>query len=320
MRKVLLTFSFVLTAWVGISPAFAATLNFSTGGEGGAYHGVYGKAINDKAQAAGLSIKEMLSAGSVENLDRLVAGSATFVLSQGDVAGARTIEDSDFGDAYINLADIGMESLICAVRKDGRVPTFDVLNDDEPPTGGKFVISAGPNASGTYFTVENLRSHLKNFGRNTEMVQVQEGKVYNETAELGRLRSGKRDVVCKVTTPDPLAGEGFVYDVTHDPSFQILQIKDPGIVDAIRDKKGRKVYLIAETVVEGNTLTVWLGQGTKITTLVTPVAVWAAVDSMDAKTLKTLQGVVKSPDLLPANSPQGLAAKLFRDARAKTGL
>ena len=143
----------------------------------------------------------------------------------------------------------------------------------------------------------------------------EKGREYGVARELSRLRSGKRDLVCMVLTPDPLATEGFIALVNQDKQLSWLTI-DSSAVEGIKDKKGNQAYTSADATIGGNRLMVWIGKGDLVRVPHTPVSVYVNLESkvMTDEVMSKLTKIVQDPDLLPADTPAALAARAYRSA------
>jgi hypothetical protein len=300
------------------STASAETVRLGVGADNStsAYTNVYGPALKKEAAKVGIRI-EFVHGGSVVNLERLYNGEIDAALAQGDVAVDMAAADEEFAEAVAPLGAIGSESVLCAMKKTGRLTTWDAIVDDERPEK-PFYVSAGSEGSGTRFTVNNVRRKVPNAESATRIYEPEKSTravkpTYDVGKELARLRSGRRDLVCEVMTPDPTRDKGFVHDVYIDDQLTFLTI-DNDEVEKIRDKRGQNAYTIADATIGGNIAMVYFGKGDKVRTIHTPVSVYVNLDSIDGKTMEKLQAIVQNPDLLPPDSPAGLAALAYRSA------
>ncbi len=296
----------------------AENYTVTTGAEGLSYNRVYGTKLAEKAAEVGLQLRTVESTGSVQNLDRLEGEEVALGITQGDVYGARTDGDEYFAETVLPVGVLGIEHVMCAVSKNGRLRDFAAFIEDEGPNP-PFKVSV-PAGTGTAFTLETWMARLPNMSQNVTLVTEPEGKEYNRMKELRLVTNGKRDAVCVVTTADPLATDGFIGQVNADPQLGWLAIRDDQFgraftasLERVTDANGRPMYTVTEATVNAGTFgraALLIGSGEKITTVATPVLLVGNFDVItNQKDLERLVAVVRDDDLLGTDTAAGIARK-----------
>lgn len=283
MRKLLLSSMLLLV----ITPTlYAEEIQIGAGGATGEYTNTIVPAIDTALKKQGMSAKAVISAGSQENIDKVMSGEFQAGLSQLDVAALNMTKEKDPDENLILLGKIAPEALFCAAKKDGKIKSYaDLTDKQEQP----LKISVGGEKSGTAKTF----AYLMKLDADLKAVEFSDKE--DVDAELDRLASGRRDLVCFVMMPNP--DNARIKRVMESSDLAFINIDKPVFSKA--EVGGVKVYNIAEVPVSGGFF--GLNQK-KIKTLVT----WTGVVVNTAKTPKEVQKllreVISKPDLLPATS------------------
>lgn len=283
MKKWLLSSLIILS----LSPnVHAAEIQIGAGGASGEYTNTIVPAISEALKKQGMSAKAIVSAGSQENIDKVMSGEFQAGLSQLDVAALNMTKEKDPDENLILMGKISPEALFCAAKKDGKLKSYaDLTDKQEHP----LKISVGGEKSGTAKTFAYLMKS------DPDLKAVEFSDKEDVDAELDRLASGRRDLVCFVMMPNP--DNARIKRVMESSDLAFISIDKPVFAQA--EVGGVKVYNIAEVPVSGGFF--GLNQK-KIKTLVT----WTGIVVNTAKTpkdvQKALRDVVNKPDLLPATS------------------
>lgn len=283
MKKWLLSSLIVLS----ISPnLYAAEIQIGAGGASGEYTNTIVPAISEALKKQGMSAKAVISAGSQENIDKVMSGEFQAGLSQLDVAALNMTKEKDPDENLILMGKISPEALFCAAKKDGKIKSYADLTDKQEHT---LKVSVGGEKSGTAKTF----AYLMKLDPDLKAIEFSDKE--DVDAELDRLASGRRDLVCFVMMPNP--DNARIKRVMESTDLNFITIDKPVFSKA--EVSGVKIYNIAEVPVSGGFF--GLNQK-KIKTLVT----WTGVVVNTAKTpkdvQKALRDVVSKPDLLPATS------------------
>ncbi len=283
MKKWLLSSLIVLS----ISPNLhAAEIQIGAGGASGEYTNTIVPAISEALKKQGMSAKAVISAGSQENIDKVMSGEFQAGLSQLDVAALNMTKEKDPDENLILMGKISPEALFCAAKKDGKIKSYADLTDKQEHT---LKVSVGGEKSGTAKTF----AYLMKLDPDLKAIEFSDKE--DVDAELDRLASGRRDLVCFVMMPNP--DNARIKRVMESTDLNFITIDKPVFSKA--EVSGVKIYNIAEVPISGGFF--GLNQK-KIKTLVT----WTGVVVNTAKTpkdvQKALRDVVSKPDLLPATS------------------
>jgi len=267
-------------------PLLAAEIQIGAGGASGEYTNTIVPAISEALKKQGMSAKAVVSAGSQENIDKVMSGEFQVGLSQLDVAALNMTKEKDPDENLILMGKISPEALFCAVKKDGKIKSYaDLTDKQEQP----LKVSVGGEKSGTAKTF----SYIMKLDSDLKAIEFSDKEDID--AELDRLASGRRDLVCFVMMPNP--DNARIKRVMESQDLAFISIDKPVFTTA--EVSGVKVYNIAEVPVSGGFF--GLNQK-KIKTLVT----WTGVVVNTAKTpkdvQKALRDIVGKPDLLPATS------------------
>ena len=283
MKKLLLS-SLMLLA---MTPSLhAAEIQIGAGGATGEYTNTIVPAISEALKKQGMSAKAVVSAGSQENIDKVMAGEFQAGLSQLDVAALNMTKEKDPDENLILMGKIAPEALFCAVKKDGKIKSYaDLTDKQEQP----LKVAVGGEKSGTAKTF----SYIMKLDPDLKAIEFSDKE--DVDAELDRLASGRRDLVCFVMMPNP--DNARIKRVMESEDLAFITIDKPIFTTA--EVNGMKVYNIAEVPISGGFF--GLNQK-KIKTLVT----WTGVVVNTAKTpkdvQKALRDIVSKSDLLPATS------------------
>jgi len=265
---------------------YAEEIQIGAGGATGEYTNTIVPAINTALKKQGMSAKAVISAGSQENIDKVMSGEFQAGLSQLDVAALNMTKEKDPDENLILLGKIAPEALFCAAKKDGKIKSYADLTDKQSQP---LKISVGGEKSGTAKTF----AYLMKLDADLKAVEFSDKE--DVDAELDRLASGRRDLLCFVMMPNP--DNARIKRVMESSDLVFINIDKPVFSQA--EVGGVKVYNIAEVPVSGGFF--GLNQK-KIKTLVT----WTGVVVNTAKTPKEVQKllreVISKPDLLPATS------------------
>ncbi|MEM8783691.1 MAG: TAXI family TRAP transporter solute-binding subunit [Planctomycetota bacterium] len=242
----LLGVALCFVAWSFVEPAPPPTVVLSTGTEGGAYH-AKAQRYADSFRRSGIALELTPSAGSAENVQRLLDGDADAALVQ---AGTVPDEAADTLEAVVAVA---YEPLLVFVRD---------APEASPPTGETLAflagkrIAIGGEGSGTAALVDTLLDALdlrvSAEASGTTLVAVGG----QEAADA--LKAGQLDAACFVMDPDSdlvadlLAAEGVsLLDLRRSPAwshrFSYLEAVtiDEGVVDPVQNLPGAEIRTVA---------------------------------------------------------------------------
>lgn len=290
-------------AAIGLSSgtsALAADAVMLTASSGGAYNTKICPAIANHVAAQGISLKCTPSQGSGENFAAIQNGKVPLALGQTDVAGLELIKQKEQNggkddESFGTVGFLAAEGLFCVAKKGGRIPTenaWSVLNDSESPRE-KFVISTYGENSGTAGTLAYIGKNFKNFGTNVHIKYLPNLKF---DVELGRLRSGSRDMVCFVNMPNP-DDERFKAVVNSDDLF-FVPFDSPML--ATLQINGRPAYQIMEAPLTGG-WSAFLGTGKTVKTIHTGTTVYMNVDTIPEPLYKAVIAAIRDPKLLESD-------------------
>jgi len=297
MKNALITLFFTLTLLVSFTTALAETVKIGTGMLPEGHTQLIIQAFNEALQEYDYTVVAEPAASSQENIDNVISGKTPIALSPLDVAAQHLRQENDPNE---NLLLVGgklvPEALFCVAYKGGNVVTYDDLTDKQEKT---LKISVGNEKGATARTFQSMMKldpELKNI------------EFYYEDStmkEINRLLSGRRDLVCFITLPDP-ENEIIEAVMAHD-ELLFITINHPSFAMA---KTGKlRIYDIMEVPVSSG----FLGFRQKqLKTLVTWLGVVVNENKVDKKLLDALSIIVMNPDLLPSNSLTAKAKWLFK--------
>jgi TRAP-type uncharacterized transport system substrate-binding protein len=279
--------------------AFSTELKIGAGSAVGEYTNTIVPAIGKKLEPYGYNVVAQVSQGSQQNVEDVASGKLTVALSQWDVA-ALAIEEG----AGTNLTLIGKmapEALLCAVNKQGRARSLhDFTDRREPP----LKVSVGGEKSGTARTfayLQELDPRLKGL----ELIHEPDVE-----AELHRLSSKARDVVCFVMMPNP--DNALLKLVADADDLEFIDFVNGKLANA--KIGGEKVYDVIEVPVSPG---IWGIGAETVNTLVTWAGMIVNKTQADLGLTVLLKSVASEPDLLPPTSTAGKALVLFDKYKVK---
>ncbi|OQW96037.1 MAG: hypothetical protein BWK79_00205 [Beggiatoa sp. IS2] len=248
-------------------------------------------AISNALKTHGYTAAVEVSAGSQENIDNVLSGKVPAALSQLDVVAMNVYEGKQ---DLVVLGKIAPEALLCAAG--AKIKSYDDLTDSKRPA---INVSVGDEKGGTIRTMEYLMKLDPKLN-----IKLETSKESTD-AELNRLASGNREMVCFVMMPNP--HNEMIKKVADSKELHFIDINK---IDVSSAKVGdANAYEIAKVPVGGGVLGV---NTKKVETLVT----WATVvvkKDVDIKLKGALAAVVDKPDLLPPDSLSGKSKKALDD-------
>ncbi len=277
------------------------SLKIGAGGPNGEYTNTIVPAINAALNKYGYSAEAVISAGSQENIDKILSEERLLGLAQLDVA-ALNMQEGDFHEALVLLGGkIAPEALFCAASQNGNVQSYADLTD---ASNGKHAIkiSVGKKKSGTERTFQYLitldpklkKEYFTFFHDNTQ-------------SELNRLNSGRRDLVCFVLNPN--TENALIKQVADNDDLFFIEINNP-LFDKAKVKTF-DVYDILDVPFATKSKWIVLTETKTVKTLVT----WVHLVGNDKKLSKELRSalirVANKKDLLPDNSTAGKAKEMI---------
>ena len=301
-KTLALAHALLLTAWVASAlPSAAEEIQIGAGPEDGEYTQTIVPAINDALAASSEhSATALISAGSQENIDKLLAGELSAALVQLDVLALNP------GATEEDLKVLGLlapEALLCVAKEGGKVRSYYNLTDKY---ADPLVLSVGAPGSGSARTIEFLLS--LDFDIDPDKFDL----VYepNFAAELDRLATGSRDLVCFVRLPNP--DNPLIQKVNETDELMFIDFVSAA---ALEPSYGDLPLY--------NTMSVPVSKGIfgigadKIDTLTTWVALVVRQD-LDPQLSTALEQVIADPDLLPPTTAAGKAKRLYGDFKDTT--
>ncbi len=195
-----LSVTFILL-WIALSldPAPPRSITLATGADGGAYSAA-GRRIASFLESEGVTVELITTAGSAENINRLMAGSADVAIIQGGVGA--------------ELAPMGrLESLGALFYE----PLW-IFTAAGPPVSdirdlAGLRIAAGDVGSGTRV----LLAALFELNGVEDIIWVEEAG----SAAAAALRAGNADVAAFMTSPD----RAYIRDLVADPAISVMQME-----------------------------------------------------------------------------------------------
>jgi hypothetical protein len=232
-----LTGFFVAAQFVG--PAPPRNLVLATGPEGGAYHR-FGLAYQEALAENGIELQLQLTAGSLENLDHLLQGTADVAFVQGGTA--------PDDERLEGIASLYYEPLWVFHRDGFQLARLSGLQG--------LRIQVGERGSGTRSVAEELLSANRVTAENSTFFEL-------PPADAARaLMSGEIDALLLVSAPESETvqqlmdseGDGYVLlDMARDRSytqiFRYLQgvVLGEGVLDLARNVPDRSLHLVSPT-------------------------------------------------------------------------
>ncbi len=270
----------------------AETVKIGVGNPDGEYIKIIVPAINQVLREHGYTAVAEISAGTQEDIAKLIAGEIPTALSQLDVAVLNMTVEKDPDEKLLLLwGRIAVKALFCVAHKGGNIFTYeDITTKRETPLN----VSVGNAKSEIAHTLQYLMKLDPN---------LQDLKLHYKAKtriELSRLLSGRRDLVCFMAMPNP-ENELIKRVMEHDELF-FINIEHPAFSDVKIGKN--RIYAIMEVPINKGVL----GFNPKtLKTVVTWVGIVINEKKLDEDLLDLLSAVVMKPDLLTANN---LASKV----------
>jgi TRAP-type uncharacterized transport system substrate-binding protein len=277
------------------------TIEIGAGGPNGEYTNTIVPAINLALKKYGYSAEAVISAGSQENIDKILSGKRLFGLAQLDVA-ALNMQESDFNENFVLLGKkIAPEALFCAAHKNGNIQNYADLTDANN-LKDSINISVGKKKSGTERTFQYLITL-------DPKLKKEYFKFYHDDtqSELSRLNTARRDLVCFVLNPNP--ENPLIKQVADNDELFFIEINNLRF-----DKAKVKTFDVYDIVdVPFATKSEWIFW--KETKTVKTLVTWVHLVANDTKISKELSSalikVVNKQDLLPDNSTAGKAKEMI---------
>lgn len=286
------------------SVGYSAELIIGAGQAVGEYTQTVVPAIDAALSEYGHSATAEVSAGSQENIDRLLSGELDAALVQMDVLLMNQGDDVGDDSPLLFVDGITPEALLCAARTDGRVRSYYNLTDEHDEA---LVLSIGGEDSGTAATMSYLLALDPDF----DIDQVAFVYEANTEAELDRLLAGNRDLVCFVMMANP--ENSLIKAVNENDELVFIDFVSAYALEA--EIGGSKVY---ETMVVPVSKGLWGFRAKKVQTLSTWMGLVVSRE-LDAEMIGALQTALANPELLPPTSSAGKAKRMWGDFKSKAG-
>ncbi|MFK5971368.1 MAG: hypothetical protein QM487_14800 [Candidatus Marithrix sp.] len=280
MRKYLLITIFILT-----KVAFAEGLStVKIGNIGDDYTNLIIKAIDKNLQEYGYTAISEVAISHQENINKLISGKISTAFIPLDIAATNLINDPKEKLLLIG-GKVVPKVFFCVAYKGSDIKTYaDLIANN---TVLKIFVGDKNGATDrTFQHLTQLNPKLQNF------------KLYYESKtkiELNRLLSGRRDLVCFISVPDP--NNELIKMVMGHGELLFITINQPDFITA---KIGKiRLYDILEIPVSNG----FLGfNQKKVKTLVTWLSIVANEEQMEKQLLDSLTSVVMQPDLFLSQS------------------
>jgi hypothetical protein len=296
MRKTLVTLfaTIILSNWHPLTTA--EPVKMSTSIQLDEYSHVVIPALSRALQEYGYSVVAESTATFQESLDNVREGKTPVALTPLDVAALNmTVENDPDENLLLMGGKILPQALFCAAYKEGNLVTYDDLTDQQT---APLKISVGNQDSETARTFQYLMTLDRKLSH-IEFFYEEKTKI-----ELNRLLSGRRDLVCFTTMPNPEHELIQIVEKHNDLFF--ITINNPSLAKA---KIGQiRLYDLMEVPVSSSFLGFYQK---KVKTLVTWLGVVVNEKQIDSKLLEAMSTVVMKPDLLPSDSLMGKAKQVF---------
>jgi len=281
--------------------ATAETIKIGVSDSDGEYVKAIVPAISEALQEYGhAAIVEPLTS-SQENIDKVKSGEILAALVQLDVAALNMGKDPDKILSLLG-GKIMSVPLFCAAYKGGNVVTYHDLTDKQEVP---LKISVGNKNSVTARTFQYLMSIEPNL-KDIEFFDEEDTMM-----ELNRLLSGRRNLVCFVTMPDP--EHELIKMVTEHNELFFITIDKPSFAETkINDIL---IYDIAEIPVTKG----FFGfNPEKVKTLITWISLVINEKQIDQELSRKLTHIVRNPELW-SNSLTTKAKRLFENVVNRIG-
>ncbi len=291
---ILTTFLVLVTTLVS-----AETVRIGVGSNpNGEYARIIVPAINEALQEYGYTALAETSAGAQEDIDKVILGNIPAALSQLDVATLNMTPKKDPNQSLLLLwGRIVPKALFCVAHQGGKIADYNDLLDEEQATPLK--ISVGNAKGETALTFQYMMNRLDLQLKNITFYHKGKTRV-----EINRLISGRRDLVCFLTIPDP--ENTLIKSVMEHDELFFIDFDHPTFDNA---KMGKNlIYEIVDIPVSKG----FFGfNREKVKTVVTWVGLIVNEKKIDEDLLDALAGVVMKPDLLPSNTVMAKTKRLF---------
>ncbi len=288
MKKYMNKLIFTLALFAVMTTVHAETIKIGAASPDGDYTKIIVPAINKALLEYGYSAIAETSAGTQDDIDKVMSGKIVAALSQLDVAALNMTPDKDPNETLLLLwSRIAPKALFCIAHKGGRIANYHDITDKTHKTPIK--ISVGDKQSGTALTFQYL---IKLDPELDNITFIHKGKT---PTEISQLLSGRRDLVCFLAIPD-LENHVIKGIMEHDELF-FINMDNPAFDKA---KIGtNRIYDVVEIPLTAG----FLGfNQEKLKTIVTWVGLVVNESQIDEKLLNILSTVVMKSDLIPSNT------------------
>lgn len=209
--------------------AYAANGSISTGKKGGSYYQT-GENLAALMAKEGHAIQVNASKGSIENLERLASGEATFGEAQVDAYAWWATEYPDKAKKVELLGNLYPECIYIAANPDLVNDEDDLQDDGENP-----IIAVGPIGSGSEVSWRYMVALESNYAAS---------KVVNKSGQrmLGKIASGESgqpDAMLWVSRPT--LDNPYLTTVLNNKSLRMIDVDDSDLNDTF-DLTGKPVY------------------------------------------------------------------------------
>jgi TRAP-type uncharacterized transport system substrate-binding protein len=229
----------LLLLWSPLSAlAEERVARLASGIEGGTYHDLYARRINEKVE--GWRFENRATRGSTDNLDLLSTGEADVALAQADVFASRILEEPDVFGELVVLGGLAEECVFVAGRKGGAAAGFGALA--EPVGERAAIINLGPRQSGMAESWNYICSL---------MPEQSEADIDNSDSAAGfdKLAAGEIEAVAWVTSPSN-PNHKLTKIARDDERFDFLSVNDPRLGSRLSD--GLRVYKVRKVPIPGS--------------------------------------------------------------------
>lgn len=231
MRKVLIGFLAALSF-----SAMAADVVITTGQQGLTYNATYGVNLASNLAEFGNKSTVIPSKGSLENLDRVAAGSAQLGFTQADAFQFWRSQHPNEAQNVDIVGELGEECVFIAVKKDGKLSSESDLKD-----GVK--IAVGEPTSGSYASWQYLQTLVKRYA-------AAETYAKGGIRSLAKVTTGEYDAFMWVSAPN--RDNKFLDSVKQDSSgLKLIDVDNWNTNDKLPN--GKSVYTMQSAVVDGGT-------------------------------------------------------------------
>lgn len=217
---------------MGSQAALAEDVVITTGSPGGTYHNVLGANLGRIMAEQGNKVELQTSAGSVENIQRVVSGEADFGFTQADALGS-FLEQNPSSNVEI-LGGLGQECIYVVVPEDG-IDNEDGLEQE----GTK--IAVGEKGSGSAESWDYMR---------TLETGYKESSTYYKggVRAIAQVKTGQLDAFMWVTSPFNLNHDFLKAVMQDDSGLRLIDMNDWDMNNELPN--GQSVYEFKEVVVK----------------------------------------------------------------------